>query len=197
MASSQDHKRLLDADRGPNTGGMGAYSPAPVVTDEVHAKVMREIIEPTVKGMAADGIRYTGFLYAGLMIDKNADGELTVKTLEFNCRMGDPETQPIMSRIKNDFALVLQAAAQGRLNEVSLEWDPRAALGVVIAAAGYPEAPQKGACIEKLPVNDELARGFSCRYLDERAGGNDRDGRPRALCRRSGRDHRSGTEGRL
>ena len=155
MASSQDHKRLLDADRGPNTGGMGAYSPAPVVTDEVHAKVMREIIEPTVKGMAADGIRYTGFLYAGLMIDKNADGELTVKTLEFNCRMGDPETQPIMSRIKNDFALVLQAAAQGRLNEVSLEWDPRAALGVVIAAAGYPEAPQKGARIEKLPVNDD------------------------------------------
>ena len=197
MASSQDHKRLLDADRGPNTGGMGAYSPAPVVTDEVHAKVMREIIEPTVKGMAADGIRYTGFLYAGLMIDKNADGELTVKTLEFNCRMGDPKTQPIMSRIKNDFALVLQAAAQGRLNEVSLEWDLRAALGVVIASAGYPEAPQKGARIEKLPVNDDSHVVFHAGTSMNEQGEMIRGGRPRALCRRSGRDHRSGTEGRL
>ena len=104
LATSQDHKRLLDADQGPNTGGMGAYSPAPVVTPEIHAKVMREIIEPTIRGMAADGIPFTGFLYAGLMISKAADGTPTVKTLEFNCRMGDPETQPIMSRITGDFA---------------------------------------------------------------------------------------------
>ena len=154
MASSQDHKRLLDADRGPNTGGMGAYSPAPVVTEEVHEQVMRKIIEPTVRGMAEDGIEFTGFLYAGLMIGKDAEGNTTVKTLEFNCRMGDPETQPIMSRVKGDLAQVLLAAARGKLEGVTLEWDPRCALGVVLAARGYPEAPEKGALITGLPEED-------------------------------------------
>ena len=154
LATSQDHKRLLDADQGPNTGGMGAYSPAPVVTPEIHAKVMREIIEPTIRGMAADGIPFTGFLYAGLMISKAADGTPTVKTLEFNCRMGDPETQPIMSRITGDFAKVLKAACDGKLNEAELTWDNRSALGVVIAARGYPEHPEKGAVITDLPCND-------------------------------------------
>ena len=154
LATSQDHKRLLDADQGPNTGGMGAYSPAPVVTPEIHAKVMREIIEPTIRGMAADGIPFTGFLYAGLMISKAADGTPTVKTLEFNCRMGDPETQPIMSRITGDFAKVLKAACDGKLNEAELTWDNRSALGVVIAARGYPEHPEKGAVITDLPCHD-------------------------------------------
>ncbi len=155
LATSQDHKRLLDADKGPNTGGMGAYSPAPVVTPEVHEKVMREIIEPTVAGMAADGIVYTGFLYAGLMIGKDKEGRTTVKTLEFNCRMGDPETQPIMSRVKGDLARVLLAAARGELEGVDLQWDSRSALGVVVAARGYPQAPEKGAVIDKLPANDD------------------------------------------
>lgn len=160
MASSQDHKRLLDKDMGPNTGGMGAYSPAPVVTAEIHEQVMREIIEPTVRGMAADGIRYTGFLYAGLMIDKDEAGKTVVKTLEFNCRMGDPETQPIMSRIRNDFALVVKAACEGKLDTVSLDWDPRCALGVVVAAEGYPETPRKGALVTELPKNDETHMVF-------------------------------------
>lgn len=155
MASSQDHKRLLDADQGPNTGGMGAYSPAPVVTRDVHEQVMREIIEPTVRGMAEDGIEYTGFLYAGLMVGRDAEGRTTVKTLEFNCRMGDPETQPIMSRIKGDFAQTLLAAAKGELAGVTLEWDDRAALGVVLAAKGYPEAPEKGAVITGLFDEDD------------------------------------------
>lgn len=155
MATSQDHKRLLDGDQGPNTGGMGAYSPAPVVTDAVHAQVMREIIEPTVRGMADDGIPFTGFLYAGLMIGRSPEGQTTVKTLEFNCRMGDPETQPIMSRVRGDLAQVLLLAAQGRLNEASLLWDPRTALGVVLAARGYPESPEKGAVIADLPPEDD------------------------------------------
>ena len=150
LATSQDHKRLLDGDKGPNTGGMGAYSPAPCVTDEVYKKTMREIIEPTVRGMAEDGIVYTGFLYAGLMIGKDKEGKTTVKTLEFNCRMGDPETQPIMSRIKSGFAQTLAAAAAGDITKGGIEYDKRSALGVVLAARGYPEHPEKGAVITGL-----------------------------------------------
>ena len=140
LASSQDHKRLRDNDQGPNTGGMGAYSPAPCVTPSIHAKVLREIINPTVAGMAADGIQYTGFLYAGIMID--AKGQ--AKTLEFNCRMGDPETQAIMARLKSDFVWVVEQAIAGKLDATELEWDRRTALSVVMAAGGYPEAPQSG-----------------------------------------------------
>ncbi|GAB3474917.1 phosphoribosylamine--glycine ligase [Polaromonas eurypsychrophila] len=147
MATSQDHKRLLDGDQGPNTGGMGAYSPAPVVTPTVHARAMREIILPTIKGMEKDGIPFTGFLYAGLMI--TPDGK--VKTLEFNCRMGDPETQPIMMRLKSDLYDVMIAATSGKLDEVELEWDRRVALGVVMAAHGYPLQPRKGDVITGLP----------------------------------------------
>ena len=147
LATSQDHKRLLDGDQGPNTGGMGAYSPAPVVTPEIHAKVMREIIKPTVEGMAKDGIPYTGFLYAGLMISPNGH----VKTLEFNCRMGDPETQPIMLRLKSDFVTLAEHAVEGTLNQVETEWDRRTALGVVMAAANYPDTPRTGDEITGLP----------------------------------------------
>ncbi len=147
LATSQDHKRLLDGDQGPNTGGMGAYSPAPVVTPEVHARAMREIIMPTIKGMEKDGIPFTGFLYAGLMIDPQ--GQL--KTLEFNCRMGDPETQPIMMRLKSDLYEVMLAATTGTLDQVSLDWDRRTALGVVMAAHGYPMNPRKGDAISGLP----------------------------------------------
>jgi phosphoribosylamine--glycine ligase len=146
LASSQDHKRLGDDDTGPNTGGMGAYSPAPVVTPEVHARVLREIIMPTVQGMAAEGIPYTGFLYAGLMIDPRG----TVKALEFNCRMGDPETQPIMARVKSDLTEVFEHAIAGTLDQVEIDWDRRTALGVVLAAHGYPDAPRKGDAIEGL-----------------------------------------------
>ena len=148
MATSQDHKRLLDGDQGPNTGGMGAYSPALVVTPDVHARAMREIILPTIRGMEKDGIPFTGFLYAGLMID--ADGK--PKTLEFNCRMGDPETQPIMLRLKSDLYEVMMAATSGKLDEVELEWDRRVALGVVMAAHGYPLQPRKGDLITGLPT---------------------------------------------
>ena len=148
MATSQDHKRLLDGDQGPNTGGMGAYSPAPVVTPEVHGRAMREIIMPTIKGMEKDGIPFTGFLYAGLMID--AQGR--PKTLEFNCRMGDPETQPIMMRLKTDFYDVMMAATSGTLDHVEMEWDRRPALGVVMAAHGYPLQPRKGDVIHGLPT---------------------------------------------
>ena len=151
LASSQDHKRLLDGDAGPNTGGMGAYSPAPVVTPGMHARVLREIIQPTVAGMAADGITYTGFLYAGLMI--GPDG--APRTLEFNCRMGDPETQPIMARMKSDFVPIVEAAIDGRLDAVEVDWDRRVALGVVIAAAGYPDAPRKGDAITALPADTD------------------------------------------
>ena len=147
LASSQDHKRIFDGDQGPNTGGMGAYSPAPCVTPEVHAKAVREIILPTVRGMAADGIPFTGFLYAGLMIGK--DG--SVKTLEFNCRMGDPETQPILMRLKSDFVDLLEHGIDGTLDQVEAEWDRRIALGVVLAAANYPDTPQKGDVIGGLP----------------------------------------------
>jgi phosphoribosylamine---glycine ligase len=156
LATSQDHKRLLDGDRGPNTGGMGAYSPAPVVTPTIHARVMREIILPTIHGMAADGIPYTGFLYAGLMID--AQGQ--ARTLEFNCRMGDPETQPIMARLKSDFTVLLDAALDGRLDQVEAEWDRRTALGVVVASAGYPDAPRKGDAITHLPEDRDDCMTF-------------------------------------
>lgn len=148
LATSQDHKRLLDNDQGPNTGGMGAYSPAPVVTPAIHAKVMREIIRPTVEGMAKDGIPYTGFLYAGLMISPNGD----VKTLEFNCRMGDPETQPIMLRLKSDLVNLTEHAVNGTLDKVEAEWDRRTALGVVMASYNYPETPRLNDEITGLPI---------------------------------------------
>jgi phosphoribosylamine--glycine ligase len=147
LASSQDHKRLLDGDEGPNTGGMGAYSPAPLVTPEVHARVMREIILPTVHGMEQDGVPFTGFLYAGLMID----GAGRPRTLEFNTRMGDPEAQPILMRLKSDLVPVLLAGTAGELDTVELEWDRRAALGVVLATAGYPQQPRRGDAITGLP----------------------------------------------
>ena len=151
LATSQDHKRLRDGDEGPNTGGMGAYSPAPVVTPEVHARVMREIIMPTINGMAADGTPYTGFLYAGLMID--ADGQ--PRTVEFNCRMGDPETQPIMMRMKSDLVDLLEHAIDGTLDRAEVSWDRRAALGVVIAAGGYPDTPRSGDPITALPADTD------------------------------------------
>jgi len=147
LATSQDHKRLRDGDQGPNTGGMGAYSPAPVVTPKVHARAMREIIQPAVQGMAQDGIPYVGFLYAGLMIDKNG----TPKTLEFNCRLGDPETQPIILRLKSDLLELIERALDGTLDQVEADWDRRAALGVVVAAHGYPEEPRKGDAITGIP----------------------------------------------
>ncbi|ABI87889.1 phosphoribosylamine--glycine ligase [Burkholderia ambifaria AMMD] len=156
LASSQDHKRLLDEDRGPNTGGMGAYSPAPIVTPQMHARVMREIIMPTVRGMEKDGIRFTGFLYAGLMIDKEGNP----RTLEFNCRMGDPETQPIMARLKSDFSKVVEQAIAGTLDSVELDWDRRTALGVVLAAHGYPDAPRKGDRINGIPAETAQAVTF-------------------------------------
>ena len=160
LATSQDHKRLQDGDQGPNTGGMGAYSPAPVVTPQVHARAMREIILPTLKGMEKDGIPYTGFLYAGLMIDSQGQ----VKTLEFNCRMGDPETQPILMRLKTDLLDVLLAATEPGAGEafakIELEWDRRIALGVVMAAGGYPLTPSKGAVISGLPKDTEDAVVF-------------------------------------
>lgn len=148
LATSQDHKRLLDGDQGPNTGGMGAYSPAPIVTAEVHARAMREIILPTVRGMEKDGIPFTGFLYAGLMID--AQGH--PKTLEFNCRMGDPETQPIMMRLKSDLFEVFWHATDGTLDQIELQWDRHTALGVVMAAHGYPMSPRKGDKITGIPA---------------------------------------------
>jgi phosphoribosylamine--glycine ligase len=146
LATSQDHKRLLDGDQGPNTGGMGAYSPAPVVTPEIHGKIMREVIKPTVNGMAKDGIPYTGFLYAGVMI--SPDG---IKTLEFNCRMGDPETQPIMLRLKSDMVALTEHAIEGTLDKVEADWDRRTALCVVMAAANYPDTPRNGDVISGLP----------------------------------------------
>ena len=151
LATSQDHKRLLDHDEGPNTGGMGAYSPAPIVTPELHARVMREIIQPTVQGMAKDGITFTGFLYAGLMIDDQGNP----KTLEFNCRMGDPETQPIMARLKTDLVGVMEHAVNGTLDTIELEWDRRTALGVVLAAANYPDAPRNGDVITGIPAETD------------------------------------------
>ena len=156
LATSQDHKRLLDGDQGPNTGGMGAYSPAPVVTPEIHARAMREVMLPTIRGMESDGIPYTGFLYAGLMIDPQ--GQL--KTLEFNCRLGDPETQPILMRLKSDLFDVMMAATAGALEQVELQWDRRTALGVVMAANGYPADPRKGDAIRGIPKEAEDAMVF-------------------------------------
>jgi phosphoribosylamine---glycine ligase len=156
LASSQDHKRLSDGDEGPNTGGMGAYSPAPIVTPQLHARVMREIILPTVRGMEKEGIRFTGFLYAGLMIDAQGNP----RTLEFNCRMGDPETQPIMARLKGDFSKVVEQAIAGTLDTVELEWDRRTALGVVLAAHNYPDTPRKGDRINGIPAETADAVTF-------------------------------------
>jgi phosphoribosylamine--glycine ligase len=165
LATSQDHKRLQDGDEGPNTGGMGAYSPAPVVTAEVHARAMREVILPTIRGMEKDGITYTGFLYAGLMIDSQG----RIKTLEFNCRMGDPETQPILMRLKSDLLEVLLAATSEGLGQLEMEWDRRVALGVVMAAAGYPMNPRKGDVISGLPKDEGDAMVFH-------AGTSEKDG---------------------
>ncbi len=156
LATSQDHKRLLDGDNGPNTGGMGAYSPAPVVTPQLHARVLREIINPVVQGMEKEGVTYTGFLYAGLMIDALGNP----KVLEFNCRMGDPETQPIMLRLKTDLSVLMEHAINGRLDQVEAEWDRRTALGVVMAAANYPDTPRKGDAITGLPKKLEDAHVF-------------------------------------
>ncbi|HJS89183.1 MAG TPA: phosphoribosylamine--glycine ligase [Steroidobacteraceae bacterium] len=151
LATSQDHKRLEDGDRGPNTGGMGAYSPAPVVTPAIHARIMSEVIEPTIRGLASEGMPYTGFLYAGIMIGR--DG--TPKVLEFNCRFGDPETQPILLRLQSDLTVLCEAALDGRLDQVRATWDSRAALGVVLAAAGYPDAPRLG---DAVPGLDRAAK---------------------------------------
>jgi phosphoribosylamine---glycine ligase len=150
MATSQDHKRVGDGDSGPNTGGMGAYSPAPVVTPEVHARVMREVVEPTVRGMAADGVPFTGFLYAGLMIDKHG----APKVIEFNVRFGDPETQPVMMRLQSDLLALVEAAIDGRLDEVQAQWDSRPSLGVVMAAEGYPGTPRLGDAINTWDAPD-------------------------------------------
>ena len=166
LATSQDHKRLLDDDEGPNTGGMGAYSPAPVVTPNVHAKVMHEIILPTIAGMAKDGITYTGFLYAGLMIDQHGQP----RTVEFNCRMGDPETQPIMMRLRSDLFDVLMHATDGTLDKVELEWDRRVALGVVMAAHGYPLTPRKGDLVTGLPADTPEAMVFHAGTVPSDAG---------------------------
>ena len=176
LATSQDHKRLLDGDAGPNTGGMGAYSPAPVVTPDIHARVMREIIMPTVRGMDQDGVPFTGFLYAGLMID--AQGH--PRTLEFNTRMGDPETQPILMRLKSDLVDVLLAATAGKLDAVQLQWDRRVALGVVMAAQGYPAAPRKGDVITGLPPAQDDAVVFHAGTVVD--GGQARTAGGRVLC---------------
>jgi len=156
LATSQDHKRLKNGDLGPNTGGMGAYSPAPVVTPELHNRIMREIILPTMQGMASDGIPYAGFLYAGIMIDKA--GNPTV--LEFNCRLGDPETQPLLLRLKSDLLEIIEHAVDGRLDQVQVDWDRRTALGVVLAAAGYPESPRSGDAISGIPPDSADCKVF-------------------------------------
>jgi len=156
LATSQDHKRLRDGDQGPNTGGMGAYSPAPLVTPEVHARVMREIIQPALLGMAEDGHPYVGFLYAGLMVD----GAGNPRTLEFNCRLGDPETQPILMRLKSDLLELIEHALAGTLARAEAEWDRRCALGVVLAAAGYPEEPRCGDRIQGVPTPSANCRVF-------------------------------------
>lgn len=151
LASSQDHKRQLDGDRGPNTGGMGAYSPAPIVSPVIHERIIDEVITPTIEGMKADGIEYTGFLYAGVMIGKGNDVTRPIKVLEFNCRLGDPETQPLLMRIKNDFVDLFEAASHGNLDEIEIDWDPRSAIGVVLAAENYPVDPKTGDIISGLP----------------------------------------------
>jgi phosphoribosylamine--glycine ligase len=176
LATSQDHKRLQDGDKGPNTGGMGAYSPAPVVTPKLHARVVREVIQPVITGMAAAGTPYTGFLYAGLMIDDEGNP----KVLEFNCRLGDPETQPILMRLKSDLLELVEKAVDGKLDTAEADWDRRAALGVVLAAAGYPDAPRKGDVISNIPAATEDCKVFH-------AGSVMHDGKPvtsggRVLC---------------
>ena len=153
LATSQDHKRLQDADQGPNTGGMGAYSPAPVVSAAIHARVMREVITPTIEGMQADGIPFTGFLYAGLMIGDGDDATRPIKVLEFNCRLGDPETQPILMRIRSDLLEVFEHGVAGTLNQTEVDWDPRTALGVVMASANYPSTPRLGDAITGIPAS--------------------------------------------
>ncbi len=163
MATSQDHKARDEGDTGPNTGGMGAYSPAPVVTPAIHARVMHEVIEPTVRGMAAEGHPYTGFLYAGLMIA--ADG--TPKVLEYNCRFGDPETQPIMMRLKSDLVALCNAALDGRLDTVKTDWDPRPSLGVVLAAGGYPASYNKGDIIHGLPAETADSKVFHAGTIEK------------------------------
>ena len=150
MATSQDHKRLKDHDEGPNTGGMGAYSPAPIVSPTLHNRIMREVIQPTMNGMAKEGLPYSGFLYAGVMIGDGPDATRPIKVLEYNCRMGDPETQPIMMRVKSDLVEVFEAALAGKLDEATIEWDRRTAIGVVLAAHGYPEDPRTGDAIVQL-----------------------------------------------
>ena len=165
LASSQDHKRLQDGDQGPNTGGMGAYSPAPVITPKVHSRVMRKIILPAIAGTAKDGMPFSGFLYAGLMIDKAGNP----RTLEFNCRLGDPETQPILLRLKSDLLDLLEHAMEGKVDEAAVEWDRRPALGVVLASAGYPDSPRKGDAIEGLPAATEDCHVF---HAGTRADGN-------------------------
>lgn len=154
LASSQDHKRVGDNDTGANTGGMGAYSPAPIITPKIHTEVMRDVIYPTIRGMLDEGIPFTGFLYAGLMISKNPDATNKIKVLEFNCRMGDPETQPIMMRLKTNFADLIEHAIDGTLNQIDTEWDRRVALGVVLAAQNYPQTPKKGDVITFLTKNN-------------------------------------------
>lgn len=160
MATSQDHKRLKDGDQGPNTGGMGAYSPAPIVSPTLHNRIMREVITPTLQGMAKEGIPYTGFLYAGLMIDDGPDATRPIKVLEYNCRLGDPETQPILMRIKNDLTETFEMAFAGKLDEATIEWDRRTAIGVVMASANYPESPRLGDVIHTLPADDEKCMVF-------------------------------------
>lgn len=150
MATSQDHKRLKDGDQGPNTGGMGAYSPAPIVSPTLHNRIMREVILPTMQGMAKEGLPYSGFLYAGVMIGDGPDATRSIKVLEYNCRMGDPETQPIMMRVKSDLVDVFEAALAGRLDQATIEWDRRTAIGIVLASHGYPDEPRLGDPIVQL-----------------------------------------------
>ncbi|MFA4914795.1 MAG: phosphoribosylamine--glycine ligase [Burkholderiaceae bacterium] len=170
LATSQDHKRLSDGDLGPNTGGMGAYSPAPVVTPEIHHRIMREVIMPTVNGMSRDGLPYTGFLYAGVMIAPGDEPDRPIKVLEFNCRMGDPETQPIMMRVKSDLVDAIEHAINGTLDKADIVWDRRTALGVVLAAHNYPGTPRAGDKIEGLPEDDDTCMVF---HAGTRMEGND------------------------
>lgn len=168
MATSQDHKRLKDNDQGPNTGGMGAYSPAPIVSPTLHNRIMREVINPTLQGMAKEGLPYTGFLYAGLMIGEGPDATRPLKVLEYNCRLGDPETQPIMMRIKNDLTEVFELAFASKLDDATIDWDRRTAIGVVMAAANYPDAPRYGDVIHTLPADTEKCMIFHAgTQLDE------------------------------